>query len=195
LAPVEGRPPDETEVVRRAKDGDVDAYAALVRTHQAAARRLARALGGTGDDADDVAQEAFVKAWHALDRFREDAPFRPFLLRIVANEAHNRRRAAGRRARYELRAAEDRASGGAAPSPEDAVLAAERHRALARALATLPDRHRDVVACRHLLGLGEAETAAVLGLRPGTVKSRLRRGLDRLHAELVGGAAGARDDG
>jgi RNA polymerase sigma-70 factor (ECF subfamily) len=184
--PVEGRPPDETEIVRRAKDGDVDAYAALVRDHQGAARRLARALGGTGADADDVAQEAFVKAWHALGRFRDGAPFRPFLLRIVANEAHNRRRAAGRRARYELRAVEDRASGGAAPSPEDAVLAGERARALARALGELAPRHRDVVACRHLLGLSEAETAAVLGVRPGTVKSRLRRGLDRLHESLTG---------
>lgn len=163
----------------------MDAYAALLGLHQDAARRLAAVLGSVGD-ADEVVQDAFVKAWYALGRFRRDAPFRPWLLRIVANEARNRRRAAGRRAGHELRFATDRAvaPGEAAPSPEAAVLVSEARRSLTAALATLPYRLRDAVACRHLLGLSEVETAAVLGVPRGTVKSRTARGLSRL-AQLM----------
>jgi RNA polymerase sigma-70 factor (ECF subfamily) len=182
---VGGRPlEDDDELVRRSKEGDMDAYAALVRRYQTPARRLAYVLGGAAADADDVAQDAFVKGYLGLARFRDGAPFRPWVLRIVANEARNRRRAGGRRVRYELRLAEDRGSGEAAPSPETAVLAAlDRQWVLGR-VAALPSRHRDVVACRYLLGMSEAETAAVLGIAPGTVKSRTARALDRLRADL-----------
>ena len=168
--------------MRRARDGDVAAYETLLRGVEPTARRLARLL--CGDDGDDATQEAFVKAWHALGRHRDDATFRAWVLRIVANESHNRRRSAGRRRVRELRLAEDRASVGAAPSPEVTVLADERRRALVAAVDALPDRLRDTVACRHLLGLSEAETAAVLGVPAGTVKSRLARGLDRLRTEV-----------
>jgi RNA polymerase sigma-70 factor (ECF subfamily) len=166
----------------------VDAYASLLADHQGAARRLAAALCGSGD-ADEVAQDAFVKAWYGLPGFRAGAPFRPWLLRIVANEARNRRRSAGRRAGYELRFATDRAAapGEAASSPEAAVLVTEARRSLAAALAALPYRLRDAVACRHLLGLSEAETAAVLGLPRGTVKSRTSRALARLAVMLEEG--------
>src|SRR5207237_240718 len=75
-------------------------------------------------DAEDATQDAFVKAWRALGRFRPDAPFRPWVLRIVANEARNRRRSAGRRVRLSLRAEAEGSSGGAAPSPEASVVAA-----------------------------------------------------------------------
>jgi RNA polymerase sigma-70 factor (ECF subfamily) len=158
----------------------VDAYASLLRMHEGPARRLAQVVCGSGGDADEAVQDGFVKAWYALSGFRDGAAFRPWLLRIVANEARNRRRSAGRRAGYELRFAEDRASSGAAPSPEAAVLAADRRRTVGAALAGLPTPQRDVVACRYLVGLDEAETAAVLGLPRGTVKSRAARGLARL---------------
>jgi RNA polymerase sigma-70 factor, ECF subfamily len=157
----------------------VDAYASLLRMHEGAARRLALVVCGSAGDADEAAQDGFVKAWYGLSGFRDGAAFRPWLLRIVANEARNRRRSAGRRAGYELRFAEDRASGGAAPSPEAAVLA-DRRRVVGAALSALPTRQRDVVACRYLVGLDEAETAAVLRLPRGTVKSRAARGLARL---------------
>jgi RNA polymerase sigma-70 factor (ECF subfamily) len=128
-------------------------------------------------------QEAFVKAWRAMPRFRADAPFRPWILRIVANEAHNRRRSTRRRDALAVREAAASPSG-AAPSPEAAVLARDEAEALTRAIERLPDRDRLVIAYRWLLDLSEAETADVLGVRPGTVKSRLSRALGRLRAEL-----------
>jgi len=164
--------------VLRARRGDGSAFADLVRMHQQTAYRLAYLIAGT--DAEDALQEGVLKAWRALGRFRPGAAFRPWLLRIVANEARNRRRAAGRRAALELRAARAGVSGDAAPSPEtDAVAAAERARLL-DALEALPDEARLVLACRYLLDLSEAETAAALGVRRGTVKSRTSRALDRL---------------
>lgn len=164
----------------------MDAYAALLRSHQAAARRLAAAMAGTSD-ADEVAQDAFVKAWYGPDGFRDGAAFRPWLLGIVANEARNRRRAAGRRAGYELAAGEDRSVGTAVASPEHVLLASAERQALLAVLAELPDRQRDVVTCRYLAGLSEDETAQVLGIARGTVKSRAARGLARLRAGLEGG--------
>jgi RNA polymerase sigma-70 factor (ECF subfamily) len=174
---VEGRPLEERELVRRARRGDERAFAELVRMHQDIAFRVAYLI--SGDEAEDALQDGVLKAWRALRRFRPGAPFRPWLLRIVANEARNRRRSAGRRAALALRAAEA-SSGDAAPSPEATVLDAERRRELLAALESLPDDHRLVLECRFLLDLSEEETAAVLGIRRGTVKSRTSRALERL---------------
>ena len=93
------RPPTEEELVERAKRGDDDAYEELVRAYQGIAFRTAYLVAGNAADAEDAAQEGFVKAHRALGRFRRGAPFRPWLLQIVANEARNRRRSAGRRDR------------------------------------------------------------------------------------------------
>ena len=125
----------------------------------------------------------FVKAYRALWRFRAGADFKPWLLRIVANEARNRRRSAGRRSALALRAAQE-PSGEAAPSPEATLLGAERREQLIDALNRLGEQDREAIACRYFLDLSEAETAAALGVRPGTVKSRLSRALERLRAEL-----------
>jgi RNA polymerase sigma factor (sigma-70 family) len=162
----------------------MDAYASLVRAYEPVAIRLAHVICGVAGDAEDAVQDAFVKAHRALGDHRDDAPFKPWVLTIVANEARNRRRSAGRRTRYELALIEDRASSGEAPSAEAAVVADDTRRRLLAAVAALPPRHRDVVACRYLLSLSEAETAAVLGLADGTVKSRLARALRRLRTAL-----------
>jgi RNA polymerase sigma factor (sigma-70 family) len=180
---VEGRPLDETELIERARRGDVAAYGELVRTFQDLAFRTA-CLVGSPDDAEDAVQEAFVKAYRALPRFRIGMPFRPWLLRIVTNEARNRRRAGVRRTALALRAIEDRPADDAAPSPEVAVLVRERREALAAAIGRLRDDDRLVVTCRYLLELSEAETAQTLGLPAGTVKSRLSRSLARLRIDL-----------
>jgi RNA polymerase sigma-70 factor (ECF subfamily) len=178
---VVGRPlePEEDDLVARAQAGDVEAYEALVQRTQAIAFRTAYLVTRNAADAEEAAQDGFLKAYRALGRFRRGAPFRPWLLQIVANEARNRRRSAGRRAALAVRAAEA-SSGGAAPSPEATVLDAERRRELLDALESLPDDHRLVLECRFLLDLSEEETAAVLGIRRGTVKSRTSRALERL---------------
>jgi RNA polymerase sigma-70 factor (ECF subfamily) len=171
-------------LVVRARHGDAAAYEELVRMHQAIAFRVALVAAGDRGDAEEAVQDGFVKAYRALGRFRQGAPFRPWLLRIVANEARNRRRSAGRRAGLALRAAAA-ASGDAAPSPEAAALAHERSEELLSALARLDERDREVLVHRFLLGLGEEETAAALGVRRGTVKSRTSRALERLRAEVT----------
>ena len=163
---------------------DLDTYDQLVREHQGIAFRTAYVITGSAADAEEVVQDAFVKAYRARGRFRSGAPFRPWLLAIVANEARNRRRATGRRARLSLQLAEERPSGGAAPSPEVALLAREERAELLAAVDRLGEDQRAAIACRYFLGLSEAETAAVLGCRPGTVKSRLSRALARLEEEL-----------
>jgi RNA polymerase sigma-70 factor, ECF subfamily len=167
----------------RAKRGDATAYEELVRMHQGIAFRVALVAAGDQGDAEEAVQDGFVKAYRALGRFRDGAPFRPWLLRIVANEARNRRRSAGRRAGLALRVAAA-TSGDAAPSPEAAALSHERRAELLDGLALLDERDRDVLVHRFLLDLGEAETAAALGIRRGTVKSRTSRALERLRATI-----------
>jgi RNA polymerase sigma-70 factor (ECF subfamily) len=187
---VGSRPPDESTLVARAKRGDTAAYEELVRLHQTIAFRVAAVVCGDAAEAEDAAQEGFVKAYRALGRFRQGAPFRPWLLRIVANEARNRRRAAGRRARLELRlGAAGAVSGDAAPSPEAALVDAERSAALLEAIGRLGEADRIVLTCRYLLDLSENETAKALRVRRGTVKSRTSRALDRLRSEVEGKSA------
>jgi RNA polymerase sigma factor (sigma-70 family) len=181
---VVGRPLSEAELVERAKRGDQDAYGELVHAYQGIAFRTAYVLTGSAADAEDAAQDAFVKAFYALGRFRPGAELRPWLLRIVANEARNRRRSGGRRTNLALRAAADPLSGGAAPSPEANLLAAEQQSALLAAVNQLPEEQQQVIACRYFLELTEEETAQTLGWRKGTVKSRLSRGLARLREHL-----------
>jgi RNA polymerase sigma-70 factor, ECF subfamily len=183
-------PAREADLVRRAQEGDRAAYGDLVTMHQQAAFRVAYLLLRSVAEAEDAAQEGFVKAYLALDRFRADAPFRPWLLQIVGNEARNRRRSATRRAGMLDRAVAalrgDRPGGreAAAPSPEVAALIGETRDEVNDALLRLREEERMVVACRYLLDLSEAETAASLGIPAGTVKSRLHRGLARLREDL-----------
>jgi RNA polymerase sigma-70 factor (ECF subfamily) len=144
------------------------------------------ALLGAGADAEDVVQEAFVKAYAALGGLRPGAPFRPWFLRIVANETRNLHRASGRRSARERRAWQrsERLLLATPDDPADAALASERRAGIVRGLARLSATQREVVTCRYLLDLDEAETAAVLGWPRGTVKSRLHRALRRLQASL-----------
>jgi len=166
--------------VLRAQRGDPRAYEELVAPHQEIAFRVAYVITRNAADAEDAVQDALVKAWRALGRFRVGEPLRPWLLQIVANEARNRVRSTGRRDRLALLAASAVSSGEAAPSPEEAALAADRRRTLLAALEQLPAEAREILACRYLLELSEDETASVLGVRLGTVKSRTARALDRL---------------
>lgn len=174
---VQRLPREERELVLLARRGDSRSFEELVRPHEEVMFRVAFLITRNSAEAEDVVQETLIKAWRALPRFRPGAPLRPWLLRITANEARNRRRAEQRRSALALRAATPPTS---EVSAEDAALAAEQRRALLERLERLPEQSRLVVACRYLLSLNEQETAAVLGVRSGTVKSRTARALDRL---------------
>lgn len=180
------RSPDEQELIDRARGGDADAYTALVRAHQQVAFRVALVIVHSAPDAEEAVQDAFVKAWAALGRFRPGAPFRPWLLTIVAREAHSAGRAGRRRVQWTARAAgEARVLGrAAAGSAEATVLAAEQRSAIHAHVAALVPRDREIIELRYLLDLSEQEIAAVLGVRPGTVKSRLARARGRLRDRI-----------
>lgn len=184
---------EDAELISRARTGDVGAYEDLVRRYQDVALRTAYLVAPEADAADAV-QEAFLKAYAALPRFREGAPFRPWLLCIVANEGRNRRRSAVRRDGLAERAGIVAPRDAVAASPEAEALAAETRSTLLAALGRLRDQDREVIGARYLLDLSEAETAESLRIRPGTVKSRTSRALGRLRAVLVELEGGRTDD-
>ena len=171
---------DDAEAVRRARAGDQDAYEVLVVRYTAPAHRAAYFFGA-GSEAQDVVQDSFVKAYRALDRFRPGAEFRPWLLRIVANETRNAVRSRRRRGALAVRAL---AIPPPTPEPDIVVSADESRRELLAAIRALPERERLVVVCRYFLELSEDETAQTLGLPRGTVKSRSSRGLARLRERM-----------
>lgn len=172
----------DADLIGRVRDGDTAAYAVLVRRHAPIAMRTA-ALLGAGRDSEDVVQEAWVKAYRSLGSFRPDRPFRPWLLRIVANEARNAHRSSTRRIGREDRSA--RLSPAVLVDPSAEVVDRDAKERLLAAVDALPDKLGRVVVCRFLLDLDEADTAVVLGVPRGTVKSRLSRGLARLRDEMA----------
>ena len=186
---VEDRPPaPEADLVARARRGDRAAFDGLVAAHQQVAFRTAYLVLGDAGEAEDAAQEAFVKAYGAMGRFREGSPFRPWLLKIVGNAARNRRRSGGRRRNLELRVSAMVSPADTAPSAEAAALVAERRAALVAAIDRLPPDDRLVIGARYFLELSEAEIAELAGIPRGTVKSRLSRARGRLAAALRGTA-------
>ena len=185
---MEGRPADDAELITRAQRGSTDAYEEIVKRYQQVAFRTAYVITRSAAEAEDATQEAFVKAYRALGRFRPGAEPRPWILRIVANEARNRVRSAGRRQHLELRLAEDYRPGGAAPSPEAAVIASEERKRLLELVNLMDAEDQLVIACRYFLELSGEETAAALGIPEGTVKSRLSRALARLRTRVEASA-------
>jgi RNA polymerase sigma-70 factor (ECF subfamily) len=178
-----GDEPSEAELVTLAQRGDRRALERLLRDHEPIAVRVAAAIAGA-TDAPDVVQEAFVRVHRNLGDVRPGAPLRPWLLTIVANQARNARRAAGRRDDLHLHlASARRASDG--DDPAGVAEAHERRAVLLRAIENLPAGERAAIAYRYLLELSEAETAAVTGWPVGTVKSRTSRGLRRLEERLA----------
>jgi RNA polymerase sigma factor (sigma-70 family) len=154
--------------VRHALDGDPDAYEVLVVRYAAPAHRLAYLVG------------AFVRAYRALDRYRPDAPFRPWLLRIVANETKNAVRSRKRRERLAVRALDVRAP----DEPFRHAVDERRRQDLLAGVRSLAGKDREVLVWRYFLDLSEAETAVTLSLPRGTVKSRTSRALGRLRSRL-----------
>jgi RNA polymerase sigma-70 factor (ECF subfamily) len=162
--------------------GDRAAFGTIVRNHQAQALRLATAICGDSAEAYDIVQEAFVKAFVALPSIRSSDSFRPWLFRIVANQAKNARRSRWRRESRLQRHVNLRAE--ASTAVDDAALSTIAAHELARAVERLSRSDRDVIACRYFAELNESEAASVLGIAKGTVKSRTARALVRLRAEM-----------
>jgi RNA polymerase sigma-70 factor (ECF subfamily) len=168
----------EHAVVRAAQRGDAEAFAELFRRHWPRAHRAAWLVVHDRAAAEDVAQEAFVSAVRALDRFDRRRPFAPWLHRIVVNRAIDFARA--RELRREVGA--DAVAEVAAGAGDD--VAAAPSAGILAALAALPPEQRAVIVLRHLLDFSPGEIARALGLPRGTVNSRLRRGLDGLQGAL-----------
>jgi RNA polymerase sigma-70 factor (ECF subfamily) len=184
VAPMAG---SEQDLLRAAQGGDLDAFGALVAPHAEVLFRLACHVTGDASEADDAVQDGLVRAHGAIERVREDAPLRPWLLRIVYNEARSRVRSRGRRTRLveRLHLGTDRH----APDPLFEVLARETRDEVAGVLAGMRSEDREVITLRYFLGLDEAEMATTLGCARGTVKSRLSRALGRLREALGAEAA------
>ncbi|WP_394613988.1 RNA polymerase sigma factor [Lentzea sp. JNUCC 0626] len=164
----------------RAIAGDQAAYGELVVRYTALAHRTAYLLGA-GADAGDVVQEAFVKAYRKLHTFKADADFRPWLLKIVTNETKNLHRSKRRRNLMELKLATITET---VDHDDPGTLVDDSRAKLLKAVQSLSESDRQVVTCRYLLDLTEAETAQTLGLAKGTVKSRLSRALHKLRPML-----------
>ncbi|MCU0509370.1 MAG: RNA polymerase sigma factor [Anaerolineae bacterium] len=168
---------DETELVRRACLGEDAAWQTLVSAHQTPVFRLAYLLLGDADEAADVAQDTFVAALRSMHRFDADRPLRPWLLRIAANTARNRRRSIGRywaALRRTIDVTPDRT-----PGP-DARVSLTGSEELWRAARALSAQDQEIIYLRFFLDLSLAETGAALDIPLGTVKSRLHRALERL---------------
>jgi len=173
----------QTDLIPLAQRGDSAAWETLMREHQQAVFRLAYLLLGDADDAEDVAQETFIRAYRALERFDASRPMRPWLLRIASNLASNRRRSLGRYfgalQRLILLDPEARAAA-RGESPRETGPSAEDAHTLWQAVRRLGQPDQEIIYLRYFLDLSEAETATALTIPPGTVKSRTHRALQKL---------------
>jgi len=170
---------DEPTLIRHAANGDASAWEPLVQTHQQAVFRLAYLLLGDPDDAEDIAQETFLRAWNHLKGFDQTRPLKPWLLSITANLARNRRRSAGRYLAALTRAFRDEP---VPASVEDKNTQYMEANDLWKAVQNLREPDQQVVYLRYFMDLSVAETANVLQVAEGTVKSRLSRALEKLRA-------------
>ena len=173
----------DPDLIRSARSGDFAAWETILNDHYEPVFRLAYLIVGDSADADDVAQEAFIRAHRYFRRYDSTRPLRPWLLSIAANLARNRLRSLGRyggalqrlfRQNETIRKpdVESRASG---------RIESQR---LWQAIRQLTEEDQSVIYLRYFLDLPVAETAQALEIAPGTVKSRLSRALDRLRAVI-----------
>ena len=182
-------PIDDQTLIDRCRNGDVAAFEPLVQKYRDRAWRLAFRVLRDREDAWDVTQEAFVRAWQALPSFRGQSAFYTWLFRIVVNVASDRARqraARGRAFGTERVPEEDweRAMVDPGAAPDDEARRAEERARITRALAALPEHHRTIIMLSDLEGLSYREIAEVLGIPMGTVMSRLHHARKRLRDVL-----------
>jgi RNA polymerase sigma-70 factor (ECF subfamily) len=169
---------DDAQTVAAAAEGDAAAFGLLVERYQMVAFRAAYLIVRDAEEAEDAAQEGFIRAYRRMHTFRQGEPFRPWLLRIVTNVALNTVRSRGRRQSLVTRAGADTDT--AEPPPDHAIAARDAASVLLQAIGELPEDDRIVLHLRYFLELPEREIAAAIGKRAGTVKSRLHRASKRL---------------
>lgn len=173
----------EAYLVEQARRGDEAAWTAIIQQHQEPIFRLAYLLLSDGDDAKDIAQEAFIRAFQSLDRFDQNRPLRPWLSRITINLARNRRRSLGRYMAHLTRWFQQE-SNTVEPGPQEMHLQAWQSQALWQAIRTLNRSDQEIIYLRYFLELSVTETAEAVEIAPGTVKSRLHRALNRLRTVI-----------
>ena len=175
---------DDRDAIPRAQGGDHAAYSALVRRHQDRVYRYLLRLTGSHDEALELTQEAFIKAWEALPAWRPEAQFHTWLFRIASNAAMDVLR---RRKVVDFVALEEDYDAPAeAPGPEAQLDTKQRLHALDAALARLTVEQREMILLREVEGLSYEEISAALGIHEGTVKSRLARARVALAAAYEG---------
>ncbi len=167
----------DADLMARARQGDTAAWETLTRQHQEPVFRLAYLILGDPADADDVAQETFIRAYRALARFDTARAVRPWLFSIATNLARNRLRSVGRYLAAVQRFFRADPDGGVHPAPE---AAGNESQLLWQAVRRLNEMDQEVIYLRYFSQLSEAETADALGVATGTVKSRSHRALERL---------------
>ncbi|MDA8163903.1 MAG: sigma-70 family RNA polymerase sigma factor [Desulfobacteraceae bacterium] len=177
---------DELSRLRRAKEGDTAAFGELLAQYQDRIFNLCRYLLGNRQDAEDAAQDAFVKAFRGLKRFEPAASFSTWLYRIAVNTCHDYRRRFFLRSLLHAPDGESVLEGlpSPAPCPETAYAARESLEALRAALTALPVKLRLVIILKELEGLPYEDMAAVLEVSVGTVKSRLFRAREELKKKM-----------
>ena len=168
---------EESVLTAAAQNGDQAAFGVLVRLHEKRAYAVARAIVTVHEDAEDAVQEAFVRAYHALDRFNLGQSFGPWLNRIVANAALDLARRRKVRSTDELH----ESLAGAFRDPGEAD---ELRRRLAQALGKLPERMRSVLVLHDVEGFAHAEIGTMLGIPEGTARSDLHHARQRLRGML-----------
>lgn len=174
---------DDHALVAALRSGDREAFAELIQRDTRAVYQAAYRILGRPADAEDATQEAFVAAYRSIGSFRGEGSLRGWLLRIATRIAF--RRLAQRRETADLGTVGGSLMADASTEPARAVVAAERQRAVRDAIADLPDPYREVVALRFLADLSLAEVAETTGRNLNTVKTHLRRGLERLRPALA----------
>jgi RNA polymerase sigma-70 factor, ECF subfamily len=174
---------DDAELMRRVQSGDQAAFAALLAEWELPVKRLLARILQNAADADDLAQETFVRAWRSRGRFRPGAPFRPWLFAIAVNLARNRLRWWRRRPQVELRDWDQAGFDPAAGAPA-ALERRERAEAVRGAVARLPLDQRETLVLFYYEGLSHAEIAAAVGGTPKSVEARLYRARESLKVRL-----------
>ena len=179
--------PEDAVLVRTAQQGDMDAFESLVRKYQHRVYALCRRLTGAHQSADDLAQETFIKAYFALERFDASWPLYPWLRRIAINTGLNYLKVRSREGSLEDGSFGDRRTPTAAPAddPEERLEQAEFQARLDRAVGSLPPDQKSVFVLRFQENLSYEEISRTLDLPLGTVMSRLNRARQKLKGLLA----------